>query len=319
MVMLSNMTRSPLKISFLMAVHNEEKILRRTLEHLEKIPYENYEVILGLDGCTDKSLEITKEIAKRNKKFRYFELNERNGKPAVINHIIRKSKGNIIIINDADWIFEVNSKEHFKKFISVFNDKIVGGIAESFPIEWQGKKQEQGNMGYKMVAYSSYFWLSFQKENFTYRKAGVLYLKEPTMFLTNIFRRELYNENLSLGDDFERTKDIMKKGYKVVMFDNLNMPRMTAVYTKLSAKDLFRQKKRTAIARRQLREYHVAEISIVNYYLPALKYMLKKSWKTSISAGFITLSWIILTTAATFSSIFKKTGTKEGWKLRMQR
>ncbi len=46
-------TNGGMKISFLMAAHNEEKIIGEALDSLSKIPYENYEVIIGLDGCTD--------------------------------------------------------------------------------------------------------------------------------------------------------------------------------------------------------------------------------------------------------------------------
>ena len=50
------------KISFLIPAHNEEKIIATTISHLLKIPYDNYEVIIGLDGCTDKTEEIVKNF-----------------------------------------------------------------------------------------------------------------------------------------------------------------------------------------------------------------------------------------------------------------
>ena len=77
------------RISFLMAAHNEEKIIRGALENLSKLPYDSYEVILGLDGCEDNTLSIVKEYKKKKPRiFKYYELNERKGKPAVINKII---------------------------------------------------------------------------------------------------------------------------------------------------------------------------------------------------------------------------------------
>jgi len=310
------------RISFLIAAHNEERIIGKTLKNLLELPYDNYEVVLGLDGCTDRTEDIVKEFCKKSKKFRYYKLNLRQGKTAVINKIIKNARGEIIIINDADWIFIARNKESLEEFISVFNDAKVGSIAESFPVEWQEDKIRKGNLGYKMVAYSSYFWLEFQKKNFTYGKAGeknkgMLYLKEPTMFLTNIFRKKLYKDSFSLGDDFERTKDIMDAGYKIVIFNDISMPRMKCIYDKISVRDLFRQKKRTATARRQIKDEQ--KVNTGNYYLSALQYMIKESWKKGAGIGMIVLLWIFLTLIATFFSSFRKLDTRKGWALRARK
>ena len=303
-----------LKISFLIAAHNEEKIIAKTLENLLNLPYQNYEVIIGLDGCTDKTEETIKKFCKKSKKFKYFVLNLRQGKNVVINSIIKKASGEIIIINDADWIFRIKDKKTFKKFISVFNNPKIGGIAESFPVEWNKDKIKNGNFGYRIVAYSSYFWMEFQKKKFTEEKNGLLKLKIPTMFLTNLFRKKFYRENSSLGDDLERTYDIMKQGNEVVIFNDAEMPRMIAVYDKISVRKLFKQKIRTAIAREQVKTEQ--EINLRNYYFPAIVYILKNSFKKSFSCGLLMVYWISLTSIATFISKFNKKDAKEGWKLR---
>lgn len=302
------------KISFLIAVHNEEKIIAKTLENLLNLPYKDYEVIVGLDGCTDNSKKIVENFCKKSKKFKYFVLNLRQGKNVVINSIIKKSSGEIIIINDADWIFRFKNKENFEKFISVFNNPRIGGIAESFPVEWDEEKIKKSNFGYKIVAYSSYFWMEFQKKKFTVKKDDLLHLKVPTMFLTNIFRKKFYRDNSSLGDDLERTYDIIKQGYDVVIFDYVEMPRMIAVYNKIFVKNLFRQKIRTAIAREQVKGEQ--EINLKNYYFPVVWYILKNSFKKGLSYSLLMIFWIVLTSIATFISKFNKKDSKEGWKLR---
>ena len=50
------------KISFLIPAHNEEKIIAKTLENLINLPWQNYEVIVGLDGCTENSKKNLKEL-----------------------------------------------------------------------------------------------------------------------------------------------------------------------------------------------------------------------------------------------------------------
>lgn len=304
-----------LKLSFLVPAHNEEKIIERTLESLLHLPYENYEVIIGLDGCTDGTEKIVKGYVKKSNKFGYYTLNLRSGKPAVIDAIIKRATGDIIIINDADWIFNVESKDQLMKFLEVFKNPEVGGIADSFPIEWPPNKE--GNFTYSMIAYSSFFWMLFQKKRFVSIIGKKGYLKEPTMFLTNIFRKELYEKNFSLGDDFERTYIIMKKRYKIALFDDEHMPKMIASYRNINFKDFFKQKIRTALARKQL--VNIAKIFIWNYYLPANLFIFLQGWKRGFYIGLMMSLWIFLTVFATAIARFKKIGTKEGWKLRVQR
>ncbi|MGV8142527.1 MAG: glycosyltransferase [Candidatus Pacearchaeota archaeon] len=305
------------KVSFLIAAHNEEKIIAKTLNNLLNIPYDNFEIIIGLDGCTDKTSSIVAEYAKKNKKIRYFSLNLRSGKPAVINSIIKKANGEIIIVHDADWIFTIRNKKDFNEMISLFNDSNIGGIAESFPMEYHKDTLARANFSYKMTAYATYFWMQFQKENYAQKKGKLLYVKEATMFMTNIFRKSLFKPNNSLGDDFERTSDIIKQKKQVILLDNLDKPRRKTVYTKLSLGDFFKQKIRTAKARKQLAK---KERSLgTGYYFKSIGYMIYSSLKSGPTSFFYTLSWIFLTLFASIKSSFYSIDTKKDWQLRAQR
>jgi glycosyltransferase involved in cell wall biosynthesis len=307
------------KLSFIIAAHNEEKIIENTILNLLKIPYSNYEILIGLDGCTDNTEEIVEKLSKNFSKVKYRKLNLREGKPRVVDEMIKKAKGEIIIINDADWIFRVKNKESFDEFFSVFEDLKIGGIAESFPAEWHVDRLKAGDLGYRMEAYSSYLWYEFQKDNFTYKKNNLRYLKVPKMFMTNIFRKELYKKNYSLGDDFERTYDIMSGGHKIVIFENEEIPRIATTYTSTSLRDLFRQKVRTSIARDQLKDLKKSDVNIENYYLPVIKYIFKNSWKLGINIGLMMSLWIFISTSSVILSKFKSFGTKEGWNIRIKR
>jgi|SRR3989344_1531292 len=307
------------KVSFLMAAHNEEKVIGESLDSLLKVPYDNYEVIVGLDGCTDGTEKIVRNLAEKNKKLKYVILNIREGKPAVIDEIIQIAKGDIVIINDADWIFQVKDKNSFEKFISVFENKKIGGIAESFPVEWHKDLIKNGNLSYLMEAYSAYFWYNFQKEKFTLDKGEYLEVQEPSLFMTNIFRKELYELNTSLADDFERTYIIMKKGYKIISLKNINLPRIKTVYTRIGLKDFVRQKTRMAIAREQMKNKEGFEIGMKNYYLPSIIYIFRSSWKRSFNVGLIIILWFLIMTYTTVIGKFKNKNTNEGWKMRLSR
>ena len=308
------------KISFLLPAHNEGKIIAKTLANLMNLSYDNYEVIIGLDGCTDDTENIVKTCDLLYPgKLRYFKLNLRQGKPAVINSIIKHATGDIIIINDADWIFRVESQEAIERFLSTFDDPSVGGICENNALEFEEIRLRTGNLGFKMVAYSSQLWYEYQKKEFTSTEGNMGYLNEPAMFLTNVFRKTLFKPNESLGDDFERTNDILDTGKKIVIPLDEDSPRFIPVYDSISIKDLFKLKIRTAIAREQVQ----SKRPLPKYYYPkAVWYILSRSWKYGIGVGLMMIFWIALTTCATFIGKFKyKRGvsTKEGWKLRVKR
>lgn len=312
------------KISFLIPIHNEGKILDKTLIHLSRLPYKNYEIIIGLDGCTDNSEEIVKKYEKSNKNFKYFVLNERKGKPAVIDKIIKRAKGEIIIINDADWLFTVKNKEHMKKFFSVFSNPKIGGIADSFTLEWSKKGRKSKSIGFLGEMWADKFWLDYQKKYFTYKKEGNLYIDKKKLkfpFLVNIFRKKLYTKNYTLADDFERCFDILDKGYEIILFEDEEMCRFVTAYEAISIKDLFRQKLRTALAREQLEKKYNFNIDKI-LYIKIFLYFLKNIYKIKSLRGNI---GIFLWTNAMFISELKRKikksriSTAEGWKMRAKR
>ncbi len=116
------------KISILIAVRNEEKVILSCLQNLKKSINEFYkkeenkdnfeiEILLGDDNdknTKDKSAEIIKKFVNSNEclNYKYFKIEENNynlinqnnlkGKANVIHQLINHSKGETIILLDAD-------------------------------------------------------------------------------------------------------------------------------------------------------------------------------------------------------------------------
>ncbi|MCA9485788.1 MAG: glycosyltransferase, partial [Nanoarchaeota archaeon] len=252
----------------------------------------------------------------KSSKIKFYSLNLRKGKPAVINSLIKKTTGEIIIINDADWIFKVKNKEKLLEFLSVFDNLKVGGIAESFPVEWDKSNINKANFGFKVTAMGSYFWMLYQKKKFTERFGELTKLKSPTMFLTNIFRKELFEENTSLGDDFERTFDIMNKGYEIVLFEDISLPRMVCSYNQVKLTELYKQKIRTSLARKQLKDLNRAPKT--HYYPLATFLIFFYSLREGLSSVYVGI-WIYINLMATMVSKFKKPDTGKNWRIRLKR
>jgi len=313
-----------MKISFLMAAHNEEKIIKKTLENFRKISSydKNTEFLIGLDGCIDK----TEGIIKEYKFVKYYNFKGRNGKPAIINNLIKKAKGDVIIINDADWIFNVESKSKWEELKNEFKDEKLGGIAESYPIEYiPNKINKIKSLGHLGSLWGNYFWMNFQKEYYIYKKNNKLYAKfsrNSFPFLVNIFRKKLYNKNITLGDDFERTIDILKKKYKILVKKDESFPRMIAAYDTTNLKGITKQKERTALAREQVFKKYGINIKLFNFYIPLMIYSLRNLNKINNFKGrFAFFIWLMTFCIGTIKNKLriKKKSTKEGWLMRAKR
>ena len=310
------------KLSFLIPAHNEEKIIFQALNNLSTLHYQHYEVLVGLDGCTDRTPTIVGEFVSKNPKiFKSYVINTRQGKPAVIDALMTYVTGDIIIIHDADWIFKVNDHSLFLEMISWFDDLSLGGVAESFPIEFDEHLKKR-SLVFNSVAWSHYFWFEYQKKKFTKRKDERLYIDKEKMsfpFLTNIYRRSLYKKNTTLADDFERTLDILQRGYDIIVLSNAYYPRMVTSYHAITLHDVYKQKKRTAIARKQLFSKYHLKTNFLAYYFGLFVFMLRNIGKTRSLKGFFgVVLWFVI---MGFSIIKpkKNTRTKEGWLLRVAR
>lgn len=329
------------KISFLIAAHNEERIIEKALKCLVELPYPDYEVIIGLDGCTDKTLDIVKYFQRKKPGiFKYVELNERKGKAHVVNLIFPYANGEIIIIHDADWIFKINRKDDLIKMMAWFDDPKLGGIVESFPVEWEPERVKTNNsIAFLAIAWSSYFWIEYLKKKFSIRINGKLYANPKNKnfpFELNIMRKKLYNKNETLGDAWERAQDVLEQGYLLRLVKNESLPRMHASYDTAKFKDIFKQKIRTAISREQIKEkYNYLNFNLLNFHLPLLAFMLKNLNKVKrIKGVFGIFIWLSIMGYSMLSHQVKRLnnnirkgwivkeygpGTYENWVLRAKR
>lgn len=301
------------KISFLMAAHNEEKIIGKTIKNLSNLPWDDYEVLIGLDGCTDKTEEIVKNFCSNNRKFKYYRLNIRKGKPAVINKLIKYAKGKIIVINDADWIFRVKSKRDMKTFFSVFSDLRVGGIGESFSIQYPTKNKSFLEAG---IGVQTDMWINYAKSSGQkFNKDWIVVNKSKFPLLVNIFRKELYKENKTLADDFERFFYIVKQGKLVLATNKSDFPRMVSVGENYTLCGIYKQKERTALARKQI-NFVLEKKTCLDFFLFVIKKLPKLTLKEISSFLIVNLVFFIASLKAKFR---KNITIKEGWKMRLKR
>lgn len=112
-------------ISVIMAVHNEEQVIRKKTDILFSTDYpaSEIEIIIGSDASDDGTNKILEELKLIYPLLKVVFFENRTGKPAIINQLSSQARGEILIITDAN-VFP--GKDSIRKLISNFADKSVG-------------------------------------------------------------------------------------------------------------------------------------------------------------------------------------------------
>ncbi|MBQ8175818.1 MAG: glycosyltransferase [Oscillospiraceae bacterium] len=79
-----------------------EEIIRVSSEMTEKYPHLEFEFLFINDGSRDKTLEILREYAEQDSRFRYVSFSRNFGKEAGMLAGLENSKGDYVVIMDAD-------------------------------------------------------------------------------------------------------------------------------------------------------------------------------------------------------------------------
>ncbi|MBQ9046393.1 MAG: glycosyltransferase [Solobacterium sp.] len=88
-------------ISVIIPVYNAEKTLRRCLDSIQRQTYRNLEILLLNDASADHSLDICREYAGRDARFRVFDL-PHGGVAKARNYALEHMNGTYFMFADAD-------------------------------------------------------------------------------------------------------------------------------------------------------------------------------------------------------------------------
>lgn len=121
----------PPKFSIIVPAYNEEKYIRKTLHGIKNQTFQDYEVILVTNGCTDKTEELAKKRA--DEKLRVLSLPKPNVSVAR-NAGALNAQGNILLFLDADTLLAPDSlqkiNEQFTEEYSVATTKALPDTPE---------------------------------------------------------------------------------------------------------------------------------------------------------------------------------------------
>ncbi len=122
-----------MKLSIIIPCFNEEKYIEQVIDSIIKQKIEDKEIVVVNDASTDKTKDILIQL-KEKKKIDTLINHEINlGKGGAVRSALKKTTGEIIIIQDAD--LEYNPKDFFKlikpiiegKADVVFGSRFIGG------------------------------------------------------------------------------------------------------------------------------------------------------------------------------------------------
>lgn len=194
-------------ISVIIAAFNEQSVIKEKLISVVQSNYPSHrlEIFVGSDASTDQTIPIVKELSTNYKHIRFFDFTDRRGKPSVVNDLVSKSKGEILVLTDANVFFSESTLFHLVKHFR--NSEI--GLVDTHMV----------NMGLKKEG------ISYQEKAYISREVKVKHL-ESLVWGTMMgpfggcyaIRREDYSDvpPYSLVDDFYINMKVLEKGKKAV-------------------------------------------------------------------------------------------------------
>lgn len=116
-------------ISIIIAAHNEEKVIAEKIRSIyhTNYPFAKMEVLLGSDASVDRTNHICLLYEGNYNNFHFFPYKERQGKPGVVNKLVKQAKGEILILTDAKVFFTQSTIPELVKHMRNPEISIVGG------------------------------------------------------------------------------------------------------------------------------------------------------------------------------------------------
>lgn len=121
-------------VSIVIAAHNEELVIVRTLESIRRSTYRSFEVLVADDASTDLTRRLVRDYQVRHSEMdlRIVRMRKNVGKGAALNSALRRhARGQFVMTLDADSIIEPYA---ITNALSYFDDPHVAGVAANVQI-----------------------------------------------------------------------------------------------------------------------------------------------------------------------------------------
>ncbi|HJH25456.1 MAG TPA: hypothetical protein C5S37_01510 [Methanophagales archaeon] len=222
-------------VSIIVPTYNEEKVIENKMKNLFDLHYpkDKYELIIVDSGSTDKTTHIVDDTIKKHNPskptIRLAKENERKGKAAAINFGKDYAKGEIVLVTDANSIFDKNV---LKEMMPHFKNLEVGAVSGIYFIS---------NPNKNLPSSESFYW---EIEHLTLLGESFLDSISTVIGTISAWRIELMNfRSITISEDLDMTIQVRRKGYKIVYEPEAKVHEPSAT----TSEDQIRQRKRTSI------------------------------------------------------------------------
>ncbi|MDI6872268.1 MAG: glycosyltransferase family 2 protein [Bacillota bacterium] len=190
------------RVTILISAYNEETCIEDRIRNCLDLDYpkERLEILIGSDASTDRTDDIIARYADQG--IGFLRMDKRTGKMGVINALVGKATGSILVLTDANTVFDPLC---VRRLVGHFVDPRVGLVCGELRLlgedgkpngegaYWryeQFLKRHEGRMG----------WLAGANGG-VYAMRRTLYMPPPTN---------------TIVDDFAVTLNVLFQGYKAV-------------------------------------------------------------------------------------------------------
>ena len=222
-------------VSIIVATYNEEKVIERRIKNLVGLDYPKakYEIIVVDSGSNDNTTEIMEKLIEKydlsDPPFRLVEEDERRGKASAINFGKKHAKGEIVLVTDANSIYDKNA---LNEMMPHFKDSKVGAVSGRYTIS---------NPDKTIPSSEAFYW---DIEHIALLGESFLDSISTVIGTISAWRIELMNfRSITISEDLDMTIQVRRKGYKVIYEPEAMVHEPSAT----TSEDQIKQRKRTSI------------------------------------------------------------------------
>jgi len=194
-------------VSVFIPAYNEEAFIAEKISNALALTYpaERLEIVVASDGSDDKTAQIARSFSELYKNVRVLEYPCRRGKVNVMNSGIPECSGEIVVLTDANAMF---NKEALVNLVRHFVDGTVGCVAGEKRIVDAGANDQAGE-------HEGLYW---RFESFLKRLEGRVSTVIGADGAVYAIRKNLWRPLPSETpvDDFLLSMLIVKQGYRIV-------------------------------------------------------------------------------------------------------
>lgn len=192
------------RVTLLIAAYNEAAYIQDKIRNALAMDYPSgqLEVLVGSDGSTDGTEKLARQI--KDSRVRVIHWNKRRGKISVINSLVPKAKGEIVVFSDCRQMYFPDA---IRQLVMNLADPQVGCVSGSLEILPLSRKSFDEGVGFYRI-YEQFLRNLEGKIHSMLGATGAIYAVKKRLFSPPPLDTIL--------DDFEIPLRIVEKGYRAV-------------------------------------------------------------------------------------------------------